>query len=895
MLSDLVIRLRSFLRPRTVESELDAELNFHYSRLTEQFIAAGMAPEEARRRANIELGGLEQTKEDCRQARGISFVEHLVRDLGYAGRMFVKSPGFSAAVVLSLALGIGANTAVFSLINALMWRQVPVKDPETLLLVGRGNVSYTFTYPQFRTMRRDNDVMTDLAAYSPVRLNVSIDGSIEPTADGQMVSGSYFSILGVNPVIGRPIGDEDDAAINAHPVAMISHSYWKRRFDSQPSAVGKTIALSGAPFTIIGVTPPEFAGLEVGMAPEIFVPVMMQPALMQAQENLLVDEPTLYHTWLRVFGRARPGVTTAHAAGALDPLFRQEIPAGGKFDLARRQAIVLRSAATGVSDLREPFSQSLFILMAVVVTVLMIACANIANLLLARAAARRPEFAMRLALGAGRRRLIGQLLVESALLALVGGMCGIAVAHWAARSLVNFLSAGRTPIALDVSPDVRVLAFTVVASMATGILFGLAPALRAVRADLTPALNSGGGRGATGSRHRLRADRALAVAQVALSLTLLIGAGLFVRSLHQLNARDAGIDRDRVLIVRVEPKGSDQRGPEGVSGRLDRTYRSLIQQVESIPGVEVASMAQFTPMLARANGQSVELPGGKELEVLIPMIYPKYFSTVGIAMLAGRDFNDGDLADQAPKVTIVNEAFVRLAFPNEQPVGRRVKVGSEEREIIGVVKDSPYLDLRRDIPAIAYQTFLQTNTGRGQMVLHARVRGNVAAVTQQIREQVQRLDPTLPTFEVHTLSDEIDAALVRERLIATLSSVFGVLALALACVGLYGLLAFTIAQRTTEMGVRMALGARRVDVVMMVMREALTLVGAGTVLGLIGAMATTRLASNQISVLLFRTNVTDLATIVVATLILGGVASLASYLPARRASRVEPMMALRNE
>ena len=479
-------------------------------------------------------------------------------------------------------------------------------------------------------------------------------------------------------------------------------------------------------------------------------------------------------------------------------------------------------------------------------------------------------------------------------LGLIGGLCGIAVALWSARFLIDFMSAGGTPIALDVAPDFRMLAFTGLASIATGILFGLAPALRAVHVDLTPALK-GGGRGSTGGRTRLRADRILAVVQVALSLTLLIGAGLFVRSLHELNARDADIARDRVLIVRVEPKGSDQRSVPGASARLDRAYRDLIQQVQSIPGVEAASMAQFTPLLIRAMAQNVETPGHKEVGAFIPMIYPTYFTTMGIPLLAGRDFTDADLAESAPKVSIVNETFVRQVFPGEQPVGRRVTIGADEREIIGVVKDSPYLNLRRDTPAVAYQTFLQTNTGRGQMVLHARVRGDVAAVKPLIREQVHLLDTTLPTFEVHTLSAEIDAALVRERLIATLSTAFSLLALALACVGLYGLLAFTIAQRTTEMGVRLALGAARRDVVLMVMREALTLVVAGTVLGLIGAMVTARLASNQISPLLFRTNVTDLATIVAATFILAAVASMASYLPARRASRVEPMAALRNE
>lgn len=403
------------------------------------------------------------------------------------------------------------------------------------------------------------------------------------------------------------------------------------------------------------------------------------------------------------------------------------------------------------------------------------------------------------------------------------------------------------------------------------------------------------GRGVAGNRAKLRADNILAVAQVALSLMLLIGAGLFVRSLHQLNSRDAGVARDRVVLVEVQPKGSDQRGVPGSSARLDRAYRQLMERVESIPGVEAASMAQFMPSLIRTNAQGVELPAGGQLEALIPMIYPKYFAVMEIPLVAGRDFNDADMSETTPLVTIVNETFARAVFPGEPAVGRTVQIGRETRQIIGVVKDSTYFSIRRDARSMAYQTFLQTNTGRGQMVLYARVRGNTASVVPQIRDAVYRMDPTLPLFELRTLQDDIDAVLVRERLIATLSSAFSVLALALACVGLYGLLAFTIAQRTTEMGVRMALGARRVDVVSMVMREALMLVVAGTVLGLIGALVTARLASNQISGLLFRTSTTDLATIVTATLILGGVASLASYLPARRASRVELMTALRNE
>ena len=897
MFSDLTIRLRSLLRRRSVESELDAELEFHVTHLTDKFVAAGMPHEEAQRRARLELGGLEQTKEDCRQARGVSLVEHLMRDVSHAWRLFVKSPGFTAAVVLSLALGIGANTAVFSLINALMWRPLPVSDPETLLLLTRvpdgRPPEYNFSHAQFRNMHDRNGGIADIAAYSPVRLSLSIDGSIEPTAEGQLVSGDYFSILNVSPVIGRAIGRDDNLVPNAHPVAMLSHDYWVRRFDAAHSAIGRTITLSGTPFTIIGVTPPGFFGVEVGVVPDIFVPLMMQPAVMPDVENRL-DRPINSLNWLRSFGRLSPGVPPHNAAVLLEALWREEVPPPKPPARPVPERFRFEPASAGLSFLRPQFSQSLFVLLAIVSIVLVIACANIANLLLARSAARRPEFAMRLALGAGRARLIGQLMVESGILAIAGGACGIGFAYWAAQFLVDFMSAGRTPIALDLTPDLRVLSFTAAVSIATGVFFGLAPAMQAARGGIVPRLKDVG-RGIAGRRGGLRLDRMLAVSQVALSLLLLIGAGLFVRSLNRLNGQETAAVHESVLMVRVEPQGSDQRGTPGAADRLNRSYAALIDEVRAIPGIEAASMAQSTPTVVRGNSIPFDSDSGARIPVTNTMIYPGYFGVMGIPFIAGRDLTIADGAPRGPFVVLVNQAFARQAFGTENVVGRQVRFAREVRQIVGVVRDSRFLNLRTETPAEVYSSFLQTNTGRGQMVLYARVRGDAGSVVRAIREAVHRVDSVVPLFEVRTLREELDAVLVSERLVATLSSAFGVLALALACVGLYGLFAFTIAQRTTEMGVRMALGAGRIDVVLMVMREALALVVAGTVIGLIGAMVTARLASSQISGLLFRTSATDPATIVAATLTLAAVASMAAYLPARRASRVEPMAALRNE
>jgi predicted permease len=826
------------------------------------------------------------------------------KDFHFAVRTLSKTPGFTAIAALSIALGIGANTAIFSLIDAVMWRMLPVKDPAGLWVVGDG-----MTYQEYETLRDDRQI-ADLAAYSPVRLNVNVDGVFEPTIDGQLVSGGYFSLLGVNPVIGRAIGAEDDRVPNGHPLAMISYGYWKRRFGLTPSILGRSISISGTPFTIIGVTPPEFFGVDVGIAPDIFVPVMMQPTAMPAFENLLVN-PIIHREWLTTLARLKPGIHVLQATDALDARWRQALPPEIRSGRNAPPKLALNPASTGISSLRRQFSQPLFVLMAVVGIVLLIACANIANLLLARAAARRSEFAMRLALGAGRWRLTRQLLAESIVLGGLGGICGILLARWAMRILVVYMSSGRSPITLDLNPNLRILGFTAAVSIGTGILFGLAPAIRATRIDPWSALKGAGGllRGGHGG---LRPGKLLAVAQVALSLVLLVGAGLFVRSLQKLSGESFGVSRDSVLIVRVEPKGSDQRNIPGTTARLDRTYRALLERVERVPGVRSASLGQSTPTNPNPGaGGQITLPSGQTIRVPLAMLYSKYFATIGLPLVAGREFTTSDLAENSPAVCIVNEAFVRKMYSGENPIGKpcmtsrrpsardttgpRYPTPPEPYQIIGVIKDSRYSNPRGDTQPMIYTTFLQTGTGRGQMVLHVRVAGDPSLVMPRIRQEILQVDSTLPTFDVHTLAQEMGAALIQEHLIAMLSSLFGGLALLLASVGLYGLLAFSVVQRTGEMGIRMAVGARRMDVVWMIMREALLLVGTGVLIGIPAALAGARLASSQISGLLFGVSEIDPLTIATAAMLLVGVAALASYLPARRASHVDPMVALRNE
>ncbi len=831
------------------------------------------------------------------QARSVRpFFESLARDIGYALRLLRKSPVFTIAVTLSLALGIGANTAIFSLINAVMWRTLPVQDPEGLVLVTHGRGSDFrggFTYQQYRVMSQQSHSLTGLAAWSSARLNVSIDGALEPTSEGQLVSGNYFSVLGVNPIVGRTIAPEDDVVGNSQPVAMISYGYWKRRFGLAPSVLGRDISISGTRFTVIGVTPPEFFGVEVGTSPDVFLPVTMQPVAMPDLENLL-DQPIIYRTWLQLVTRIAPGVTAAQAAAELDPVFLQEVPKGGKFggpSPLSEERLGFAPAATGISSLRRQFSQPLFILMGIVGIVLLIACANTANLLLARAAARSGEFALRLALGAGRRRLVRQLLVESVVLAAVGGVGGILLAVGATRMLIAYMSAGQSPIVLGLNPDVRVLAFTAGVSLFTGILFGIMPALRATRIDLSPAVKNVG----RSVRGGLRSGKVLCVAQVALSLVLLVGAGLFVRSLQKLNGQDSSVDRDSVLIVRVEPRGSDQRNIPGTTPRLDRIYKNLLARVAMISGVRSCSLAQFTPTALRGNTIPFTLPSGEEQRALVPMVYPNFFETMGISLIQGRDFNDADLVENSPPVAVVNESFARKAFGGGPAIGQQVRDREGLREIIGVVRDSRYTSLRGETPPTVYQTFLQTRTGRGQMALYVRLAPGGGGVLPQVRQAVQDIDRNLPLFEVHTLTQEMGAVLIQERLIAMLSTIFSTLALLLACVGLYGLLAFSVVQRTPEMGIRMALGAKRWDVVWTVMREALLLVVLGVAIGVPAAFAIGRVASSRIEGLLFGLHATDPLTIAAATLLLAIVAAGAGYIPARRASRVDPMVALRIE
>jgi predicted permease len=845
--------------------------------------------------ARRNFGNVTLVRETTRETWGWTWLERLAQDVRYAARLLRKNPGFSAVAVLSLGLGIGANTAIFGMIDALLLKLLPVQDPQELLFLAKqaeGGVDPAFYYESYQRLRHDQPFFRELAAFAPVRLNVTVDGESESTM-GQLVSGNYYAVLGVPPAAGRVFTAEDDRVPGGHPVAMISYPYWQRRFGGAPSAIGRKVMIDGTPFTIAGVTPPGFYGLEVGAAPDVSVPVMMQPLVMPDKESWLVRSGNTVD-WLSVFGRLKPGVTQAQASAGM-PLVYRRIQTQLGAELGGKEAwlkewvearLVLVPGGAGLSGLRRQFARPLFVLMGVVGLVLAIACANVANLLLARAAARRREIALRLAIGATRGRLIRQLLVESLVLSGLGGALGIAFAWWGSQVLVRFLSTGRSLIRLDLAPDWRVLAFTAGVSAATGILFGIAPAMRAAGFDLTPALKEGG----RSASPQQRFTKVLAIAQVAFSLVLLIGAGLLVRTLRKVDGIDGGFPRERVYTVALSPRGSDQKnGPNGA--RLHRLYLDLLARVRSIPGVATASLSGLPPTM-QLQPRLFMTEDGRQFRGSWTPVYPDYFATLGTALAQGRDFTSNDLAAGSPFVAVVNETLARRVFAGEKPLGKRIVCnGRNTCEVIGVVRDVPYSTLKRQPESTVYMTFLQAPTGRGQMELVVRFAGDPAGIAAQLRREVAAIDPQLPAFVIRTLAVEVDAALIRERLLALLSTVFGGLAVLLAGIGLYGVISYSVGRRAQEIGVRLALGALPSELRRLVLRETLALAGLGILAGLPAALAATRLIAGY----LYGANGADPLVLAASVAFLLTIGLIAGYVPARRASRIDPMTALRHE
>jgi predicted permease len=837
--------------------------------------------------------------------------DEMFQDLRYGVRMLLKQPGFTLVAVLSLALGIGANTAIFSLLDAVLLKALPVQAPEKLVLFGKGestgltngfpNGSWDlFSYPFYRQVQQRKEVFSEVGALLSIPwsvhgvVNANGAGGTAEQMDAQLVSGTYFSVLGVNASLGRTFNDADDQNPGGHPLAVVSHAWWERRLGGDPAAVGKTITIDQTTYTIIGVAPPDFFGTTVGRAPDIWVPLamggQMPPAKWDGRNDRLFQS-------LYLIARLKDGVSTEQANAAVNLQFKQFLqeaagpqPVADRLQAIQRASIELTPAGRGLSELRREFSLSLRILMAVVGIVLLIACANIANLLLARAAARQKEFAVRLALGAGRARLIRQLLTESVLLAGLGGLAGVLLAWWGSRLLVVMASAGAEALPLDVTPNARILGFTLLASLLSALVFGTAPALRAAR--LEPNASLKGGRGSVQASSQSPLGKALVVAQVALSLVLLIGAGLFVRTLVNLQNVPTGFNQDNALLFKIDTATTGY--PEGP--RRAGLFREVEEKVKTVPGVQAASFAFMVfnqgAWTSRVFNREQNVPEGQSRSVRNNIVGPDYFTAMDIPLRQGRGFGPQDTA-ASQKVAVINEAMAQRFFPNGSPLGKRFGINGpesgEQIEVIGVAKDTRTINLTEQARPEAYYTHAQGSGFLSNFVV--RYAGTPESLISQIRQAIKQVNGQLPVDEVVSMSSHVGRSLAPQKLVARLAAFFGVLALLLACVGLYGVLSYAVARRTNEIGIRMALGAQSRHVLWLVLREALALVGGGVVLGLLAAVSVNRLASS----LLFGLKPNDPLTLVTATVLLCVVAVLAGYLPARRAARVDPLVALRDE
>ena len=869
---------------------LDDDIRDHLERETADNIDRGMTPDAARAAAHRAFGNVALIKEDTRAVWIPVWVDQVVQDVRYAVRTLRRSAGFSAVVILTLALGIGLNTGIFGLIDALLLRSLPVRNPQELIALTRiqGNQSgESFSYPQVRFLAEQNDIFLSLCGSSVDTFNVGPPEALESTG-GAWVSANYYETLGLVPVVGRLLAPDDDRP-GASPAAVITDNYWARKFGRDPGAIGRPLLVEGVPVTIVGVSPPGFSGASVGNAADITLALSVLPQLKPERRSML----GVGGRWLKVLARPREGLSRDQLKGRLAIVWAQYLSSTVTPQMspaARARALSptldLRAGATGSSPLRGQFRQPLLVLMGIVGLVLLIACVNVANLLLARAAARQREVALRLALGASRGRVVRQLLTESGLLAIVGGGLGIAVASFSSGMLVNLISSGADAseaIALDLGTSWRVLAFTTLVTVTTTLLFGLAPAFRAAVVEPNLTMNASSNR-VTGSGGHLAS--ALVAAQVSLSLLLLIGAGLFVQTLQNLRTFDRGFRHEGVLLVGVDATRAGYDGP-----RLRAFYQQVLANAERLPGVTAASLSSITPLMGggislpiAVNGQPVA--GG---EIHGNLVAPRYFETLNTPIVLGRDFTFRDDAT-APGVAIVNEAFVRQHMPNGSPLEQRVSVVGSPRElqVVGVVKDAVYEGLRQAPPPTVYGAYFQGGTGAVTLEVYGA--GSLAQVASAIRAEVQpKLGGKL--VKIQTLTSQLESSLVQERLMATLASAFGALALMLAAIGLYGVLAYTVVRRTNEIGVRLALGAQRSQVLGLVMRDAARMLALGTAIGLPAAWAASRLVSSM----LFGLTTNDPLTIVLAIALLALTGLLAGYLPARRATKVDPLVALRCE
>ncbi len=847
-----------------------------------------------------------------------SWLDNLRSEIRYAWRMVLKTPGASAVAVLSLALGIGANTAIFSLVNAVLMKMLPVKAPQQLYLVGSRAERFngSWNYPDYRAMSDHNTVFDGLAAYSLGLQRIGVQQRVQQATEiayGTEVSGNYFDVLGVSPAAGRVFSAAEDRAPDAAPYVVLSYAYWQRRFAGASQAIGSKLLLNGYPFTVIGIAPRGFSGTDVAFKPDLFVPLMMHTSLQRIPFAIWNSR---YYWWMGALGRLKPGTPLKKAEGELYSICRDQEAAERRTEadakrVNKARQIALIPAGAGYSFVGNNLRKPLLVLFAVVALVLLIACANVANLMLARGAAREREIAVRLAVGASRWRIASELFAESVFIAALGGIGGVLVSLLGVRVLMRFAPhPGWAPVSIDAPVDLRVLAFTMAVSILCGVLFGIAPALRSSRPDLLPALKEDVP-GSTGAS-RLTLRRALVVAQVALSLLLLVGAGLFIRTLGNLRALDPGFTPEQVVVANVDPTRF------GYKGRRTRDfYDALEARAAKIPGVRLASLTSIAPLSGAMWNGSVVVEGytwkpGEKKYVYFDAVGPRYFATIGTPVILGREFEERDnptttleMPDRfvpgqerpeapGPRTAIVNETFARHFFGARNPLGMHVALDEKYRpeklyEIVGVVKDARYFNVRDAVDPMIFVPIWRQPANSCSLAL--RTTAGTTGIAAALRRQIGALDPVIPLLNVRTLQNNLDQNILNERLIATLSGFFGALGLMISAVGLYGVISYAVTRRTREIGIRVALGARRGAVLWLVFRDALIMVAIGAVFGIAGSFAATRL----VKAFLYGVGAQDVGNLFIAALILAAAAMIACLVPARRATKVDPMVALRYE
>ena len=912
MISRLCALWKNLFRANQLESDLDEELKAYEALLSAERMRAGMDVEEAQREARREMGGADQIKQRVRDIRAGAVVDRVIQDVRYALRTLAKNPAFSTVAILTLALGIGANTAMFSLLDQVVLRLLPVSHPEQLVIVretgnhyGNSYGANTISWPMFEDLRDNNQVFSGMFCQFPATVTIGY-GDQTGQIPAELVSGSYFPILGIGAALGRTIAPDDDSIPDSSPVVVLSYSFWRSYFDGDRKIVGRTIVLNSQAMTVIGVAQPGFDGVELGDPSKVFVPIMMKTEMTPHSDGLKDRRRRL--SWVTAYGRLKPGVSPQQAELSLQPLMHgilemeAEQPEFTRNGTAEDRQLFLRNRVELLpgsdNKLRESMRRPLWLLVALTAAVLLLACANLANLLLARATARERELAVRLAIGASRARIVRQFLVESLLLSAAGTVVGLALAFLVDRVLLRIYLPADAAAEFVVSPipDGRVLAFALGAMLLTSLVFGLLPAVRGSRTEISLSLKDRSGAFSSGG---MSLRRMLVGVQVALSLLLLVGAGLFVRTLRNLENLGPGFPTDHLLTFRIDPS---------LNGYSDEQTKSFYQRLDvnlqTMPGVTSVGFSVL-PLLKGYAWQNAIV--GKDFEgapieeqPVLNTVSPAYFATLGIPIVAGRAFTPQDAQAAGPAsfaVAVVNESFARKYFPGREPIGQRfgmvnemLPISPEDIEVVGVIPDKKYRDLRESPPAQAFFPYLEDPHFRF-MNIYLRTQGDPRQIEDQLLERMRQFDPHVPVVGLQTVNEQIGVSLRTERLVASLSGVFGGLATLLAVIGLYGVMAYSVTRRTREMGVRIALGALRSDVIAMVMREVFILIAAGLSAGFSLALVLANLVRSQ----LYGLNPHDPLTLIGAATVLSLAAGLAGFIPALRASGVDPTTALRQE